>query len=657
MSQNIVRIRLPTASPSWRNRPAVPRATGLHGPAGGDAGWPAVFPLIALLSSAGTLAVAAAFAAGREGWPYLSALYWPGQLLVYVPIALRAYSPRLTRPAEGFALLLLLFVQQTLLFRMYSPLALKFPDELQHWRGTVNVAQSGTLDQANYSLPVAVHYPGLEALGGAVSASTGLSVTATAFILAALLHLLLVCALYVLCLRIRADWRVATLACIIYAANPHYMFFDAMYIYQSLALPFLLLAAWALRLLRLPGRAAGRWAVLLIAIGVVTVSHHITSFVMVALLGSLAVAGLCRPRPARELRPMAASLVATAAVLAWVLLVARDVAGYLAPPLARLGDNATGLLHGQFGATAPGAAPLAEPLDERLATIGALGILAFLMVRGVRGLWPERHAEPWTLPLIGGALLIFVAGALRLVASDGAELSGRASTFIYIPVALVAATTLRDIRRRGPGRQGTGRRRLSRQGTGRRRLSRQGTGRSGLALLGGAAPVVAAAVILMGGVADGWPPIWDRLPGPYLAAGFERSVDPQGVAAAEWALGALGPGHRWAQDSAAYSLLGTIGDQNAVRTVGVLFDGKGADAAARSLVQHQEIQFLAVDLRDSRQLPASGAYFPVDPNAERYRSPLPRTDLEAPDRVAGVSRIYDSGDISLYDLRGSAYDG
>ncbi len=629
MSQNIVRIRLPTASPSWRSRPAAPRATGLHGPAGGDAGWPAVFPLIALLSSAGTLAVAVAYAAGREGWPYLSALYWPGQLLVYVPIALRAYSPRLTRPAEGFALLLLLFVQQTLLFRMYSPLAVKFPDELQHWRGTVNVIQSGTLDQANYSLPVAVHYPGLEALGGAVSASTGLPVTATAFIVAALLHLLLVCALYVLCLRIRADWRVATLACIIYAANPHYMFFDAMYIYQSLALPFLLLVVWALRLLRLPGRAAGSWVVLLIAIGVVTVSHHITSFVMVALLGSLAAAGLGRPRPARELRPMAAWLVATAAVLAWVLLVAREVVGYLSPALAQLADSVTGLLHGHPGAHAP----LAEPLDERLATIGALGILVFLVVRGSRSLWPERHAEPWTLPLIGGASLIFVAGALRLVASDGAELSGRASTFIYIPVALVAAIALRDIRRRGPGR------------------------RPGPALLGGAAPAVAAAVILMGGVADGWPPVWDRLPGPYLAAGFERSVDPQGLAAAEWALGALGPGHRWAQDSTAYSLLGTIGDQNTVPAVGVLFDGKGADAAARSLVQHEAIQFLAVDLRDSMLLPASGAYFPVDPNAGRYRSPLPRTDLEAPDRVAGVSRIYDSGDIRLYDLRGSAYDG
>ena len=77
----------------------------------------------------------------------------------------------------------------------------------------------------------------------------------------------------------------------------------------------------------------------------------------------------------------------------------------------------------------------------------------------------------------------------------------------------------------------------------------------------------------------------------------------------------------------------------------------------RSFVKREDIEFLAVDLRDSMQLPASGGYFPVDPNAGRYRSPLPRADLAAPDRVAGVSLIYDSGDIYLYDLRGSAYDG
>jgi hypothetical protein len=628
VTPDIVPIRLPAvaAPPSGPVQPDVPRAANLPAASRDQPGRSAAFPLVVLVSSVGTAMVAVAYAAGRAGWPYLGALYWPGELLAFVPIALRAYSSGLTARAEGFGLVLLLALQQFLLFRMYSPIELKFPDELQHWRGTVNLIHSGTLNQPNYSLPVALHYPGLEALGGAVSASTGLSVTATAFVVTAVLRLLLVCALYAICRRIYTDWRLAVLAGMIYAANPHYLFFDAMYIYQSLAMPYLLLTAWAILLWRSSHTTAGGWVILLTAIGVVTISHHVTSFVMVALLGGLAAAAAFRRRAERDLRPAAAWLIATAAVLAWVLLVARDLGGYLSPVLGQLRGNLIELVHGQLGATMPGAAPLVTPLGERLVTIGSLGLLAALVVRGSLDLWRDRRAEPWTVPLIGGALLIFVTGALRLVALNGAELSGRAATFVYVPVALVAAAALRGLRRKRRG------------------------------LLGGAGQILAAVVIVAGGVASGWPPIWDRLPGPYLVSGFERSVDPQGVAAARWTLASLGPAHRWAGDFTAYNLLATIGDQDTVRTVAPLFDGRGADPAARSLVEYQGIEFLAVDLRDSMQLPASGSYFAADPNAERYRAPLPRSALRAVDAVPGVSRIYDSGDIRLYDLRGSAYE-
>ena len=73
--------------------------------------------------------------------------------------------------------------------------------------------------------------------------------------------------------------------------------------------------------------------------------------------------------------------------------------------------------------------------------------------------------------------------------------------------------------------------------------------------------------------------------GEHLVSGFERSVDPQGVAAAQWALQALGPGHRWAEDSAAYTLLSTIGDQDTVRVGGALFNGRGADAPQNGLAE------------------------------------------------------------------------
>ncbi len=56
-------------------------------------------------------------------------------------------------------------------------------------------------------------------------------------------------------------------------------------------------------------------------------------------------------------------------------------------------------------------------------------------------------------------------------------------------------------------------------------------------------------------------------------------------------------------------------------------------------------------------LPASGQYFPVDPNVGKYTRPLPLADLTKFDHVPGVARIYDSGNIVIYDLKGSAYYG
>jgi hypothetical protein len=50
-------------------------------------------------------------------------------------------------------------------------------------------------------------------------------------------------------------------------------------------------------------------------------------------------------------------------------------------------------------------------------------------------------------------------------------------------------------------------------------------------------------------------------------------------------------------------------------------------------------------------------YFPVDPNVGNYTRPLPLADLTKFNQVPGVARIYDSGNIVIYDLKSSAYYG
>jgi hypothetical protein len=58
-----------------------------------------------------------------------------------------------------------------------------------------------------------------------------------------------------------------------------------------------------------------------------------------------------------------------------------------------------------------------------------------------------------------------------------------------------------------------------------------------------------------------------------------------------------------------------------------------------------------VDDRLSRQLPASGAYFLVDPQAGRHTHPIPAGNLTKFDTVSRVNRVFDNGHIRIYDMR------
>jgi hypothetical protein len=65
----------------------------------------------------------------------------------------------------------------------------------------------------------------------------------------------------------------------------------------------------------------------------------------------------------------------------------------------------------------------------------------------------------------------------------------------------------------------------------------------------------------------------------------------------------------------------------------------------------QGLRYVWVDSRLSQSLPASGAYFPDDPDAGKYKHPLPARDLDKFDSAkSGFDRIYDSGNIVIYAL-------
>ena len=200
--------------------------------------------------------------------------------------------------------------------------------------------------------------------------------------------------------------------------------------------------------------------------------------------------------------------------------------------------------------------------------------------------WRHVRHKSWTVAMAIGSVGWYVTIAVRLTIADGSELAGRAATFVLVPAAYMAALALGRIARAALGWQ-----------------ARAAT----------ATVLVVVLMLMFNGLVNGWPPYWERLPGSYQVAGSERSVEPEVIATATWALAALGPGNRFATDFGSYPVLGSYGDQDPVGDVAYLYTSPVYSQADALRAQTQGLRYVWVDRRLSQSLPAYGQYFPVDP--------------------------------------------
>ena len=581
---------------------------------------------VAILAATGLLLVAAAYTAGRIGHvssAWANRAYWLGQSLILVPTAIKLLGRRVLTASETVSLIATLTVTEYLAWICYSPASFTFPDELMHWRSTVNILSTGRLSGINYLLPISPHYPGLEEVTSALVSVTGLSIFTSGLIIAGVAHLLVVLVLYLLFREISGSHRIAGVAMLCYASNSHFASFDSMFIYQTLALPFLgltLLAAWRLAEQRTAGLRAGWLTLAVLAITVTVVTHHVTSYVLVAVLVLISAAALLTARWGTAAWSAGLALLSASATGAWLVFGAPQTWSYLQPFADASLQSFQALLAGGHAATAPAAT---GPLADRLVSDATVLIVSALLPVGWWQVWRWHRRQPWVVAMAIGSVGWYVTIALRLTAANGSEVAGRSATFVFVPAAYIVALA---------------------------------AGRLVGAVMRRHAPTAIAAVLVVvltlmfDGLANGWPPYWERLPGAYQVAGSERSVEPEVITAAEWALAALGPGNRFATDVGSYSVLGSYGDQNVVRDIAYLYTASAYTQADASQARQQAVRYVWVDQRLSQFLPVSGKYFPIDPGAGKYRHPLPAAGLQKFDHVPAIDRVYDSGNIVIYEL-------
>ena len=605
--------------------------------------------VVALLAATGVLMAAAAYTAGRVGYvgpSWADRMYWAGQLLILTPVAARLLGRRALSASETVTMIVVLTVAEYLVRVCYSPAAFTYADELMHWRTATDVMQTGKLFSPNNLLPISPYYPGLEEVTTALASITGLSVFSCGLIVAGVAHLLFVCVLFMLFRHVSGSHRVAGVALLIYASESLFQSFDSMFVYQTLALPFFglaLLATYRVAAPQATGRLgpgrAGWFAVAALAALATVVTHHVTSILLVGTLEVVTLGALLTRDRRLAAWASTLALVSAAALAAWIAFAAPSTPSYLQPVVTGALDSVRALLTGGHAGASPAVSAANGPAENQALAAAAVVIMSALVPVGWWQVWRRYRRQPWVVALAIGAVTWFVVVAVRLVVANGSELAGRASTFAFLPAGFIAALAvirLTDNTLRSPAVRANVRRRAP-------------------VVVAGA--VAAALVLVLNGLVNGWPPYWERLPGPFQVAGAERSVGPEQVASADWALAVLGPGNRFATDEGDLPVLGGYGDQTMVGEDGDLYTAPAVTPVAAELVQAQSIGYVLVDRRLSEMLPASGQYFPVDLNSGTYTRPLPLADLTKFDRVPGVSRIYDSGDIVVYDLQGSAFYG
>lgn len=567
--------------------------------------------MLAMVASAtGVLVVSFAYAAGRDSRPWAAPAYWCGHLLMFAPLAAYVLIPK-TR--SKWAPVVALGFFQSLTQWMYSPLMFKFSDELQHRRTAIDILQHHSLFHANLALPVSPRFPGLEEITTSLMSLTGLNLFAAGQIVAGLAHVGVAVGIFVLLRRVTRDERLAAVAALIFAISPQNPFFNGMWVYETPALLFMIVALTAATRQRL----VAAWMTAVICLAALSVTHHVTAAVtaltLLALGAAVTLQAGLRGR-ARQLLVLGA--VGAMMIVTWVIFVAPMTYQYLSGPLS---DVFSGFLRaGSVGGKAPVGGAGVSPVTTA-ATIVGTGTMGLLVTVGAVVAW-RRSEDALTRSFAVFGLGFFGVIGIRLLAADGAELLGRLLTYEYLFACVAAAFALTHPWRRG---------------------SRLVT----------ALGLAALVLVFVGNTTSGWPAPYEFVPGKFKVDAFESGVDPAGVQAARWAAANLPRHAKVACDFTSCSLLGGYGSQSANGGLPGIFYSRSFDQRTRSLLVEHGIAFVIVDRRIASQRPVDHAYFDNETAAQKATAPLPAWALEKFNRDPRVDRVYDAGPMAVYDVR------
>ncbi len=550
--------------------------------------------------------------------------------------------PHLTRALRNTAVVCL-GVTTAVLRTLPDPLLFTSFDEQLHLRTLNDIASSHRLFNANPGLGVSPRYPGLETVT-VLFHQVGLPLMGAAMAVVLVARLALVLVLCDAVEHLTGSPRTGGLAVAVYAMSAHFIAFNTMFSYQTLALPLALAAVSFIARARWAADPRPLFAGATVCLLAVAVTHHLTSWLTAAFLAIWATAqGGGRARR----RIFYGAAVAAVATTGWAMIQLEFVRDYFGP---MIDDLRSQLNHGHRGAFHDEAG-FATPLWERffllyytasLALAASVLILFYARSAAARRRFGARRWEPGALLVLLAAMVPALLGAR--VMPTGSEIADRLGTFLFLALSLLVA-------------------RASERFLRVRRVS-DSTSCSRRRLVNLMALVLATGVFL-GGYLMGSGPAWIRLPGPYLVAADRRSMDPETLAAVRWAGNELPPGRLIGAERVPSVLLASEAGLYPVmhdreRDVPSMYFADEWGPRQSDFALGLNLRYLFVDRRSANDRPHLGSYFYKGeksgrPDETSEHPQLTLAELTKFDDVRGIRTIYRHGPISIYDL-GGLYD-
>lgn len=585
---------------------------------------------VAFTVAIGLLLIAYAGYVARTTGGTVDLLYWPGVVLLFLGPAWAALMPNVRR-SDRIAAVVIGGVATTVSRILLYPTHFAYHDELLHLNSLRLIQENGHLFQAmNSMLPVSKFYPGLEVATDGIHRITGLSVHVAGSVLLVAGRLVLMLSLIRSLEWITKSTRTACIGGALYICSQQFTFFNSQFSYQSVALP---LSFFAVYLFGTRNRDT-KWSLLApsFAMAAAAMSHHLTSLSVVLVFCGWWLVSRIRKTPQQDAGKMA--LITIAIVGAWTGFAHDQVLLYVKEIFQSSAESISHVVGGSQESQelfADNGGQKTPKWQSGVSVLAVLMTVSGLAVALRRAFKDRKSKSSAAIALLFVAVLYPLIPASHLTVTS-AEVGDRSSSFVYVGVAFALAGWIALLPTR--------------------RIVRS-------AAFGAMALLYLGAMVLGGG------PPWLKVPGPYLVAGDNRGVDAYGMSTAYWMHTYLTPDNRLMVDRVNGLLDSTYGRQHVFRHLGdkldmgttstLLLNGPQGDYD-KELVQYADIDYLVADRRLTRGLPRFGVYIEAGEAGTRgtevRKDPPTIEALTKFDHVPGTERVYDNGEISVYDVRG-----